>query len=311
MKLSMVAPELRSAARMMSVPLPLGSKFARRAMNALLRRAAAKAATASTKEVTIEVIDTLSPALWIYTPTQRQSTGALLWIHGGGFLIGSPAQDRDFCMATASELGVVVVASGYRLSPDHSFPAPLDDCHAAWRWLQTAARSRGIDPKRIAIGGQSAGGGLAAALVQRVHDQDENKATAQWLFCPMLDDRTAARHELDAVGHRIWNNRLNRLGWGSFLGTEPGTSDLPPYASPARRTDLGGLPPAWIGVGEIDLFYDEDRDYAGRLRAAGIDTSFVTVPGAPHGFEAWAARTPTAQRFLANARQWLGHMLRR
>jgi acetyl esterase/lipase len=171
--------------------------------------------------------------------------------------------------------------------------------------MQAQAVAIGIDPALIAIGGQSAGGGLAAALVQRVKDGEGVQPVAQWLFCPMLDDRTAARCDLDRIGHRLWNNRNNRDGWRCYLGREPGAPELPSYAAAARREDVSGLPPAWVGVGDIDLFHDEDRLYAGRLRAAGVDVIFRMVPGAPHGFEGWAADTDLVQAYLADARAWL------
>lgn len=121
----------------------------------------------------------------------------------------------------------------------------------------------------------------------------------------MLDDRTAARRELDGIRHFVWNNARNTFGWRSFLNSEPGSAELPRYASAARRKDLRGLPPAWIGVGEIDIFYDEDRIYAERLRSSGAEVTFVSVPGAPHGFEVWAAQTDLAKTHIAGAQRWL------
>jgi acetyl esterase/lipase len=166
-----------------------------------------------------------------------------------------------------------------------------------------------VDPNWVALGGESAGGGLAASLAQRLHDAGQTQPTAQWLFCPMLDDRTAARHELDQVAHFVWNNRLNRYGWRSYLGAEPGVNGVPAYAAPARREDMRGLPPTWIGVGEIDLFYEEDRAYAERLRAAGIAVTFDVVPGAPHGIMSWAGDTSIARAHIRRAQTWLGRAL--
>jgi acetyl esterase/lipase len=245
----------------------------------------------------------------LYLPDVRRGDGALLWIHGGGYVIGASIMDDGFCASTAASVGVPVLSVDYRLAPRHRFPAALDDCHAAWAWLQAAAPELGVDPGRIAIGGQSAGGGLAAGLVQRVHDGAGPRAAAQWLFCPMLDDRTAARRELDGRRHLVWDNRKNTFGWSSFLGADPGASSLPPYASAARRQDLAGLPRAWIGVGDIDLFFEEDRDYADRLRAAGVEIDLVTAPGAPHGFESWASGTALAKSYIAVAQRWLADTL--
>ena len=149
--------------------------------------------------------------------------------------------------------------------------------------------------------------GLAAALAQRLHDEGE-RPRAQWLFCPMLDDRTAARRGLDDAGHRVWDNRLNRFGRRAYLGSEPGAPVVPHYAVPARRDDVAGLPDTWIGVGDIDLFHDEAAEYARRLRAAGVGTTFHVVPGGPHGFEAWAPSTGFSRDYLGVARAWLGRL---
>jgi|GEM_PF-82061 len=240
--------------------------------------------------------------------------GALLWIHGGGLVIGAAAQDDGWCAQLAERLGIVVVAVEYRLAPEHPFPAPLEDCVSAWRWLQDSAAARGIDPTRIAVGGQSAGGGLAAALAQRLLDDGGTQPAAQLLSCPMLDDRTAARRDLDGVRHFAWTNRDNLVGWSSYLQAAPGAEAgaVPDFAVPARRADLTGLtglPPAWIGVGDIDLFHDEDLAYAAALRAAGVECDVVVVPGAPHGFESIARGAGVTHAFHARARAWLGERL--
>ncbi len=234
---------------------------------------------------------------------------ALLWIHGGGLVIGAAATDDGFCADLAERLGIVVVSVEYRLAPQHPFPVPLDDCVAAWRWLQDAAPARGIDPTRIAVGGQSAGGGLAAALAQRLLGEDGAQPVAQLLYSPMLDDRTATRRDVDAVRHFAWTNRDNLVGWSSYLQAAPGADTVPDFAVPARRTDLTGLPPAWIGVGDIDLFHDEDLAYAAALRDAGVECTVDVVPGAPHAFESVARGAEVALAFHARARAWLQEQL--
>jgi acetyl esterase/lipase len=244
----------------------------------------------------------------VFTPAGGGSGAALLWIHGGGLVIGSAAQDDRRCIAIANELDVVVVSAEYRLAPEHPFPLPLDDCLDAWDWVQQNAAARGIDPRRVAVGGQSAGGGLAAALVQRLHDRGGAQPVAQWLFCPMLDDRTAANRELDAVRHIVWNNRSNRTGWSAYLGTA-GAPVVPDYAVPSRRTDLTGLPPAWIGTGDIELFYDENKAYAERLTADGVPTTFDVVPGGPHAFESLGADAEVSVAYLGRAHRWLRERL--
>lgn len=242
-------------------------------------------------------------SLRVFRP-EGATGSALLWIHGGGLVGGTARQDDRLCGETAAQSGVTVVSASYRLAPRHPFPAALDDCAASYAWLRDHADQWGIDPERCAIGGQSAGGGLAACLVQRLHDERVPVA-AQWLFCPMLDDRTAADRSRDAEDHLIWNNRSNLVGWKSYLGGEPGGEGVPPFAVAARRDDLSGLPPVWIYYSDIELFADEDRDYADRLRHAGVDVTCDVVSGAPHGFEGWAYSTPLAQGLVGRARAWL------
>ncbi|WOF22480.1 alpha/beta hydrolase [Microbacterium betulae] len=243
----------------------------------------------------------------VYTP-ETPTGAALLWIHGGGLVLGAAAMDDVLCGETARQLGIAVVSVDYRLAPRHPFPAALDDGHDAWEWLVRNAAALGVDAGRIAVGGQSAGGGLAANLVQRLHDEGAQVA-AQWLFCPMLDDRTAADRAHDAEGHLVWNNRSNLVGWSSYLGDRVGAAELPRYAAAARREDLSGLPPTWIYTSDIELFFAEDTAYASRLRDAGVDVTLDVVSGAPHGFEGWAADSEPATELLKRARTWLGSRL--
>lgn len=171
--------------------------------------------------------------------------------------------------------------------------------------MQEHAADLGVRPDRIAIGGESAGGGLAASLVHRLYDENGPQPVAQWLFAPMIDDRTAADESLDEIEHWVWDNRANRVGWTGYLGTNRKDNTVPPYAAAARRMDLSGLPPAYIAVGDIELFYAEDQSYADRLRHAGVEVTFDVVPGAPHGFENWARDTAPARELLSRAHLWL------
>ena len=218
-----------------------------------------------------------------YEPVERgRPSGALLWIHGGGYILGNTAMEDAWCTRVALELGALVVSVDYRLAPEHPFPAALDDCHAALHWLIAHAEELGVDPSRVVVGGESAGGGLAAALVQRAHD-DGLAVAFQLLVYPMLDDRTVPRAEAAGEWALVWTPPANRYGWTSYLGREPGGAEDRPYAVPARREHLGGLPPAWIGVGDVDLFHAEDLDYARRLREAGVEVEVHEVRGMPHG----------------------------
>jgi acetyl esterase/lipase len=300
-------PELRQPyQRLPAMPLGLPGvpRLTNVGMRALMRPSVAEG-------VRLETTRAKGVKVRVYTPAEGGTGAALLWLHGGGMIIGAAIMDDRFCSTTARDLGLTVVSVDYRVAGRrHPFPAPLDDCFTAWQWLVAEAGARRLDPERLAIGGQSAGAGLAATLAQRVHDVGGVQPAAQWLFCPMLDDRTAADRTLDARRHRGWNNVNNRVGWTTYLGAEPGTGDAPEYAVAARRADLSGLPAAWIGVGDIDLYHAEDAAYAERLRTAGVQVTLETVPGAPHGFESVAPGTAVVARYLRDARAWLAHALR-
>ena len=235
----------------------------------------------------------------IYRPDAALTPSPVLfWIHGGGFVQGAPEQDDRTSIAFARELGIVVVSASYRLAPAHPFPAPLDDVHAALEWVVAQASTLGIDPGRLAIGGASAGAGLAAGLTLRVRDEGRVHPVFQLLVYPMLDDRTTLRTDVDETYLRAWIPQNNHFGWKAYLGAEPGGATAPEYAAPARRRDLSGLPPTWIGVGTNDLFHDEDLQYAQRLRDAGVQCDVTVVEGAFHGFDALFGRSGVAQEFL-------------
>ncbi|GAB2678848.1 alpha/beta hydrolase [Nocardia goodfellowii] len=294
------APQLRAALRRLP-RLPLHRAWFRRLSVQLLARM--KATPTAGVRIESSVVDGVG--LRIYRPDSVQPTRALLWIHGGGLIIGGAVQDDRLCGATVRELGIVVVSIDYRLAPEHPYPAALDDSMRAWKWLQDNAATLGIDSRQVVVGGQSAGGGLAAALAQRIRDTGQIQPLGQWLFSPMLDDRTAARRELDRIRHHVWDNRLNRFGWRSYLADEPGSAHIDPRAVPARAETLEGLPPAWLGVGDIELFSDEIREYARRLDRAGVHVTLHEATGAPHGFETWAHDTDLARRHIGAAHRWL------
>jgi acetyl esterase/lipase len=222
-------------------------------------------------------------------------TPALLWIHGGGMVLGDAAQDSAFCRRIADELNIVVVSVEYRLAPEHPFPTPLEDCYTALQWL---ASQPDIDPARIAIGGQSVGAGLAAALALLAKERGEIRPVLQLLSYPMLDDRTTTRTDIDPRRLRIWSPDSNRFGWRAYLGNAASDGNVPPLAAPARYDDLSGLPPAWIGVGTNDLFHDEDVTYARRLQQAGVASTLHVVPGAYHNFDSIEAKTTVSRAFV-------------
>lgn len=222
---------------------------------------------------------------------------ALLWLHSGGFMTGSSETGERFNIERAQELGIVVAAVDYRLAPEHPFPAPLDDCYTALLWLHVHANGLGILPNKIAVGGDSAGGGLAAALALMAHDHKEVAVAFQLLIYPMLDDRTALRTDIDASKALVWTAGSNAYGWSCYLGTKMGAVNVSHYGAPARRQDLSGLAPAWIGVGSFDVLRDESVLYASRLRDAGVPCELQVVEGAYHGFDVISPKANVVRHF--------------
>ena len=225
---------------------------------------------------------------------------AVLHIHGGGYVAGSAAASKRDIQQLALGQDCVVVSVEYRLAPETVFPGSLNDNYAALKWLHQNAASLGVDPKRIAVKGESAGGGHAAALAIAARDRGEVPLCFQVLIYPMLDDRTGSSQQLPPqFGHYVWNAASNRFGWSSLLGVPAGSAKVPLNSVPARTAILAGLPPAFIGVGSIDLFAPEDVAYATRLMLAGVPVELQVVPGAFHGFDQIAADAPLSRTFAA------------
>ena len=220
----------------------------------------------------------------IYQPTAVPAPRpAILHMHGGGYVVGSPEMSDAANHALAAGLGCVIVSVDYRLPPETPFPGPLEDCYAALKWTYDHAGELGVDPARLAVKGESAGGGLAAGLALLARDQAEVPVAFQCLTYPMIDDRPAAEPH-PFTGEFIWTPESNRFGWSAYLGHEPGGDGVSPYAAAARADDLIALPPAWIAAASLDLFLEEDLDYARRLIRAGVPTDVRVYSGAYHGF---------------------------
>ena len=302
MEIERVHPQLRQMVQR-APKVDIGSRFMRHVARFGSRYLLPRAKTAG---VSVHNVRAGTVRLRLYIPQQRTGAG-LVWIHGGGMVIGAPQQDDLLCAATAAQLGIVIASADYRMAPEHPYPTPQHDCLEVWNWTQHNAEKLGLDHERIAVGGASAGGGLAASLVNTLHDSGDVQPLAQWLLYPMLDDRTAADRTLDSIDHYIWNNTANRIGWTALLRgtTTPGAHNVPADASPARRSHTGSLPRTWIGVGDIDLFHHEDTTYARNLMSAGTPVDLTVLAGAPHGFENLARDTPIVRDFIDDAQQWL------
>jgi len=228
---------------------------------------------------------------------RSEALPALLWIHGGGYVLGSAEQDELLVKNLAKTLECVVAAVDYRLAPEHPFPAPVEDCYAALKWLSTQSDELNINKSRIAIGGASAGGGLTAGLALLARDRGEVKAVFQLLIYPMINDRNIIPPDEKTPDTFVWSRGNNLTGWRSYLGCEPGGENVSPYAAAFRATDLSGLPPALVSVGELDLFLNENIAYARRLIEAGVPTELHVYPGAYHGFNSFAPDAQVSKRF--------------
>ena len=234
----------------------------------------------------------------LYRPAgQRVSRPALYWIHGGGLVLGNVAMDDAHCALIAAELNIVVASVEYRLAPAFPYPVPLDDCKLGFDWLVEQAERLGVDPARIAIGGASAGGGLAASVAVLTRDRDQPMPCFQLLRYPMLDDRNDTMSSRAVTDLRVWNRSANLLGWGAYLGDKQSTAHVEPYAAAARVTDLSGLPPAIVTVGDLDLFLDEDIAYAQALLSCGVPTELHVYPGSFHGSDAMVPHADASQRW--------------
>jgi acetyl esterase/lipase len=228
-------------------------------------------------------------------------------IHGGGYVLGSNAMDDQLFDELCPKLGVVGVSVDYRLAPETPYPGPLEDCYQGLRWTYEHADKLGIDAGCIGVMGISAGGGLAAALALLARDRGEVLVAFQLLDSPMLDDRqTTASSRQD--GLPVWSRGSNTFGWKSYLGDLYGRGDVPFTAAPARATDLSGVPPAFVSVGAVDGFRDEDVDYAVRLNQAGVPTELHVYPGACHGFHL-ASEAPVTKQCARDKEDWLGRQL--
>ncbi|NLE09564.1 MAG: alpha/beta hydrolase [Dehalococcoidales bacterium] len=286
-------------------------------------RAASKQQTAAMKKVTPDLPEIVyenrtipgpegAPDIpvRIYRPrNQTKPLPGFLWIHGGGYIVG----DIDSIDMMAQQLTLagdcVTVSVDYRLAPEHPFPAPLEDCYAALKWLNGNAEKLKVDASRIAVGGGSAGGGLAAGLSLLARDRGEVTIIFQLLIYPMIDDRSTEPASDTLRDALFWTRKLNMLGWRSYLGKIPGRGKTKHYAAPARSNNLKGLPKTYICVGDQDLFAEEDTVFASRLVAAGVSTELHLYPGGCHAFDSLVPDADVSKRFTADIHRALRRAL--
>ena len=217
----------------------------------------------------------------VYKPkTEQKDFPGLLWIHGGGHILGTPEQDAALCIRFAKEAGCIVVAPDYRLAPEYPYPADIDDCYSALVWM---TENLPVRKDRVAVAGQSAGGGLTAAVALMARDKKTPAIHFQMPLYPMLDCRNITPSTYQITDHRVWCRDFNLTAWKMYLGEN--VKEVPAYASPALAEDLSTLPPAYIMVGQLDPFRDEAIAYAQRMLQAGVPVELHVVPGATHGFE--------------------------
>jgi acetyl esterase len=246
----------------------------------------------------------------VYSPAGRtDAVPGLIYIHGGGFVLGDLDMFHAHVLRMVDELGIVVVSVDYRLAPEHPFPAPVEDCYAALKWVAAKADELGIDPKRLGIGGESAGGGLTAGTVLLARDRGGPELCFQYLGIPELDDRLDTESMRDYVDTPLWNRPNAIFSWTSYLGTEPGGDDVSPYAAPARATDLSGLPPAFVTTCQYDPLRDEGIEYARRLAHAGVPTELRHYPATFHG-SAFVESAAITRRMFADEMEALRRGLR-
>lgn len=242
----------------------------------------------------------------LYRPPRLSDEGpppVMLWFHGGGFFMGRLTDGDPMCLDIATRSGCAVLSVNYRLIPEDPYPAAIDDAVAVLEWVSRQAESLGLDATRIAVGGVSAGGCIAAALTQRARDENLTRIIFQLLLIPVIDNRLETPSALATTDPRVWHRDLAARSWQSYLSRLGG--EVPGYASPARAESLAGLPPAFVSVEDHDLLRDEGIDYARRLMQSGVTTELHVYPGTYHGSFAFSPQADVSRRHMGDAVQAL------
>lgn len=292
---SMIHPDLRKAGALIRLILPSFTERKFRLAKIAMQATKGKCrSNISYEQIYIPRADRSLLRLCVYWPLEPQANvPGLLWLHGGGYAMGTPEQDERSIVRFVRS-GCVVVAPDYRLSIDAPYPAALTDSYAALLWLKNHGSDYGVRTDQLMVGGESAGGGLAAAVTLYARDKKEVAIAFQMPLYPMLDDRMATPSATDNNAP-LWNSKSNETAWRLYLGDLFGKETIPVYAAPARCKDLTGLPPACSFVGSLEPFRDETVDYLKRLRAAGSDVRYTVFEGCFHGFDIVCPRTNIAK----------------
>lgn len=310
----MIDPQLRPAGVWLRRLLPRSSPSRLRRVSSALGRVMNVAYRRTPRGMRVEEVwidrpDGSRLRAMVYSPTTPVSAATgLLWLHGGAYALGRPEQDARCYRRLIGTAGCVIVAPDYRLSTELPYPAALDDTYITLLWLRDNAIRLGVRDDQLAVAGESAGGGLTAALTLLARDRGEINIAFQMPIYPMLDDRmnTESATDNDAP---LANSALLRAAWQLYLGRGR-TDDVPIYAAPARATDLRGLPPTFTYVGELEPFRDETVDYVEGLRAAGVPVEFEIHPGCWHGFDRIVPTAEVSRRALLSRERWFRDAVR-
>jgi len=303
-RLRPIAPELREAARMALGFSKMMGKIDEKMV--LASRKGGGGMPVPPRLADVPVAEKMIPGpkgapevkVFVINAKAGTSRPGILHTHGGGYILGTAASDVARLQALARDLDCVIVTVEYRLAPEATYQESIEDNYTGLKWMHDKAAEIGLDRSRIALTGESAGGGHAALLAITARDRGEVPILFQALVYPMLDDRTGGAVQVPAhIATLGWRAPENQYGWRAFLGQQPGTATVPVRAVPARTKTLAGLPPAFIEVGGVDLFVSEDIEYARRLNEAGVPTELLVVPGAFHGFDQLAPESPQARQF--------------
>ncbi|KAM5353871.1 hypothetical protein ACJ41O_000521 [Fusarium nematophilum] len=240
----------------------------------------------------------------------RSGTPCIYYAHSGGMICGNRFTGFKDVLRWGRETDAVCITVEYRLSPEHPYPAPLEDCYAGLVWVSENLGELGVDPERLVVAGQSAGGNIATVLTMLARDRNGPKICAQLLDGPMLDDRMETNSSHQYVGEGSWSRGSNETAWDAYLGSSRGKPDVSPYAAPARATDVSGLPPAFICAGSAEVFRDESVAYAQKLWAAGVQAELHIWPGGYHLFDMLVPNHPVSRGSIEARAAWVRRLFR-